>query len=168
MKEKQSPEQKWPAVEEAYAFVLPSYQWAITRLESVDSRIQTLQAFILTVSTAVPAFVTTTLGKASLSSRWLVSALVIAGAAVLIGLVGRATGGIRVASPESLYTGKWLKKAVWEFKKDILYFAGKDFEANRKLVNWKGNLVTAMTWLFVVEVVLILMWILSAQRWALA
>ncbi|KKN05538.1 hypothetical protein LCGC14_1086240 [marine sediment metagenome] len=59
---------EWPGVEEAYAFVLPSYQWMVTRLEAADSRIQTLLAFIATVSLAMPTLLGASLDQ--LAVRW--------------------------------------------------------------------------------------------------
>ena len=41
---------QWPSIEHAYGFILPSYQWMLSRFEAADSRIQTLQTFIVSVT----------------------------------------------------------------------------------------------------------------------
>ena len=43
-------EATWPSVNLAYEFVKPSYDWAIHRLNAVDSRIQTFLAFSSTLT----------------------------------------------------------------------------------------------------------------------
>ena len=45
---------KWPGVDAAFTFVVPSYQWMLTRFEAVDSRLQALQIVVLTVTTGAP------------------------------------------------------------------------------------------------------------------
>ncbi len=52
-------EQEWAGTKPAQAYILPSYQWMLSRIEAADSRIHTLLTFVATVTFAVP-----TLGKA--------------------------------------------------------------------------------------------------------
>ena len=47
---------KWPAVDRAYDFVLPSYQLLATRFEAADTRISALLTLTSTLTIAVPIF----------------------------------------------------------------------------------------------------------------
>ena len=145
------PQATWPGVKLAYDFVLPSYQWAITRFEAVDSRIQTLQAFIVTVTLGLPTIATFIVKNIQFTSWWFIMACILAMTAVVIGVIGRSWGGITLVHPNILYE-KWLHREEWEFQKDMLYFAAEHFEENASLVNWKGRLITIMTILFLLEV----------------
>jgi hypothetical protein len=156
------PEATWPGVKLAYDFVLPSYQWAITRFEAVDSRIQTLQAFIVTVTLGLPTIATLIFKNISFTSWCFMIACGLAITAVVIGLVGRSWGGITLVHPQILYE-KWLHRQEWEFRKDMLYFAAEHFEENTHLVNRKGRLVTIMTILFLIEAGMLFVWIISAR-----
>ena len=61
-----------PAVLLAYEFVIPSYQWVIQRLDAVDLRIQTLQAFSATVTLAAPILAATVVKNIDLQSPWFI------------------------------------------------------------------------------------------------
>ena len=163
MAEAMNSSEEWPGVDLAFGFVIPSYQWIITRFEAVDSRIQTLQAFIATMTFAFPAIATTLSESIQFRSPWFVAALVVAAIAVVCGVIGRSWGGIVVCSPETLYE-KWLGKSEWTFKKDMVYFAGQHFAANTRLINIKGRIVVGMTILFLCETGLLLRWIISSFR----
>ena len=54
MESKEQPETKWPGVNVAFEFVLPSYQWMLARFEAADTRIQTMTVFAATVMLGVP------------------------------------------------------------------------------------------------------------------
>jgi len=157
-----SPETEWPSVPFAYDFVIPSYQWVLTRFEAVDSRIQTLQAFIATTTLGVPAIATTMFKTIKFTSCWFLGAIGLAGVAIIIGLIGRSWGRITLANPRVLYE-QWLHKPVWEFKKDMLYFAGQHFEKSSDFVNTKSRLVTVMSVLFFLETLLLFVWIAFAR-----
>lgn len=152
----------YPGVEFAYDFVIPSYEWILTRFEAVDSRIQTLQAFIATVTLGIPAISHRMYSKISFTSCWFVSAMALAVAAVVIGLIGRSWGAITLASPKMLYE-HWLHKSSWDFKKDMVFFAGQHFEKSSNFVNRKSRLVTVMSVLFFVETLLLFVWIVAAR-----
>src|SRR4051812_36036870 len=124
---------KWPGTDDAYTFVLPSYQWMLTRLEAADSRIQALQTFVLTVTTAIPAIVTTASGpngQAKLTSQWFFYAMLAAGVAIVIGVIGRMSGSIMLIDPSLLHTKEWLSLESDAFKRDMIYFAGQHYERN--------------------------------------
>jgi hypothetical protein len=149
---------RWPGVEPAQAFVIPSYQWMLSRLEAADSRIHTLLTFVATVTFAVP-----TLGKAirpdiPLESPPLFIALFIALSICAFGVYARTHGGIQLPHPQKFYD-RWRGKSKDQFENDALYFAAQAFEDNKRLVEWKADAVNRMSGLFAVELLFFFLWI---------
>ena len=149
---------RWPSVDLAYGFVLPAYQWAQQRLDAVDSRIQTLQAFAASITIAAPVFAAAIVTDIQFDSIWFVLALGAFGITVVTGAIARAWGTVQIISPQRLYQA-WLHLSEWEFKKNAIYWAGEHFETNRTLVNGKGWVPMGMTAAFLAEAVFLLIWI---------
>lgn len=112
--------ERWPSVDLAYGFVLPSYQWAQQRLDAVDSRIQTLQAFAASITVAAPVFAAAIVTDIQFGSIWFVLALCAFGITVVAGAIARAWGTVQIISPQRLYQA-WLHLSEWEFKKNAVY-----------------------------------------------
>jgi len=161
MPEDLNPEQQWPGVDAAFDFVIPSYQWTITRFEAADSRIQTLQAFIATVTFGIPALAAAISKTVPFKSPWFIAALIVAALALASGIIARNSGALMICSPEVLYQ-KWLSRSAWNFKKDMLYFAGRHFDQNVKVINRKAHIALGMTLFFFLETTLFIGWIISA------
>ena len=149
-----------PGVLLAYEFVIPSYQWLIQRLDAVDLRIQTLQAFSATVTLAAPILAATVVSDIDLQSPWFIGALPLFVLTVLIGVLARMWGRLKLLSPQNLYD-MYLEDSDWTFRNDVLYYAGEHFESNRSLINKKGFIADGMTILFVAETILLLTWVLT-------
>jgi hypothetical protein len=150
--------EKFPGVEPAQVFVVPSYTWMLSRVEAADSRLHTLTAFVATVTLAIPATSRAIDSSLTFNSGWFVFGVALAVASVAIGIFARVYGVIHIASPTLLFK-RTLHLSKWEFQKDALYRAGEAFDHNRRLVEIKANAVLAMGVLFVVEVVSLLLWI---------
>ena len=88
------PEEQTPGVERAYDFVRTSYDWAILRLNAVESRIQALMVFSAGFIVTGPALVAVGEEDISLSSVWFYLALATAGLNLLVGAIARAWGEI--------------------------------------------------------------------------
>lgn len=155
-----SDEKSYPRVGLAYEFVLPSYEWAMKRLDAVDGRIQTLQTLIIGTTLAVPVFARAVLPETSLDfgSVWFVLALLAFVLSIGTGMVARASGTIKLLSPDKLYE-RYLSKDQEQFKKDVLYYAGAHAVDNHRLVLFKGRAQSIMTGLFLAEVILLVLWI---------
>jgi hypothetical protein len=151
----------YPGVEAAQMFIVPSYQWMLSRLEAADSRINTLLTFIATTTFGVPTLAQAVWPEIPLDAPWLIVALLLALFIVGFGLRARTKGGILLPHPTTLFD-RWLGKSERGFQKDALYFAGQHFEANRVLVEWKAAAVNRMSGLFIVELVLLYLWIALA------
>ena len=149
---------RWPGVSLAYDFVLPSYQWAQDRLDAVDSRIQTLQAFAASITAAAPILAAAIVKNIEFDSVWFALALVAFGLTVVTGAIARAWGSVTIVSPKHLYN-HWLNFSEWDFKKNAIYFAGQHLETNRTLINRKAKVAGGMTVLFLLETVFLLVWV---------
>lgn len=152
---------EWPGLEPAQAFVLPSYQWAIARVDAADSRLQTLMTFVATVTLAIPTLSRGFASAISFSSPWLIAALAVAIWIVFDGLLARTRGALAIVNPMALYNES-LKLKKWEFQRDALYHAGKHLQKNVTLVESKAAAVSRMTWLFFLEVALLFIWVARA------
>ncbi len=160
--EQKSPVQTWPSVGLAYEFVIPSYQWMLMRLEAQDSRIHTLQAFAATVTLAVSTVAPSIRKSILFSSPWVLGSVFLFLLIVAIGIFARTWGALILANPRIAYD-KCLHYSEWEFKKNALYWAGQHFDANLSLINKKARLVLTMTWIFAMETITILIWLISAS-----
>jgi hypothetical protein len=153
-----SEEQQWPGVAPAQVFVLPSYQWMLSRFEAADSRLQTLLTFVATVTFAIPTVSRAVNPNLPTRSGWFVAAIAVAAIMAVMGIVARLRGHIILPSPEKLYNQS-LTLTEWEFQRDALYFAGQNFAANWKTVNGKARAAAVIGGLFVLELVLFLLWV---------
>ena len=113
-KEKENLEAKWPAVDLAYEFVRPSYDWVQRRLEAVDNRVQMLMAFAASITLAIPVLAVSAIEEPDFKSVWVFLALANFAVAVVVGAVARLWGGLILVSPKELYQ-KWLHYSEWEF-----------------------------------------------------
>jgi hypothetical protein len=157
----QTLEQQFPSVELAYPLAVAAYDSATKRLDSIDGRLQTILAFIVTVSVIVPSIAA---GRGvSFQSGWFYAALIVFIVAIGIGIWARLTGDVRLLSPSNLFQ-EWLSDSEWQFKKDMIYHAGQDFDKNMKLALLKWRCSVAVTLLFVLQAVCQTVWVLSAAR----
>jgi hypothetical protein len=151
---------QYPSVDLAYPIAVASYEVAAKRLDTVDGRLQTILAFIVTVSVAVPSVAGSR--GASFQSPWFFAALIVFLGAIATGTYARLVGMLRVLKPSQLYLD-WLGDPEWEFKKNMIHFAGQDFDANLRLVNFKWKCSVAVTILFAAEAVCLAAWVAAAQ-----
>lgn len=153
-------EATWPGVDIAYDFVSSSYAWILQRLDAIDSRIQTLQAFAASVTLAAPILAASVIKDVDFRSPWFILALFVFITVVVVGAAARVWGSVKLISPQVLYD-QWLHYSEWEFKKNAVYWAGQHFDANRSLVNNKGWAALGMTALLLIEVGLLLAWVVT-------
>ena len=86
------PEDRWKGMLLAYDFVLPSYDWAMQRLNAVEGRIQSLMMFSVSLAVTGPVLVASLVDEVRLGSGWFVAALVTALGILVGGTVTRAWG----------------------------------------------------------------------------
>lgn len=154
-------ETKWPAVDAAFTFVVPSYQLMLGRMEAADSRLHAMQVFVLTVTPALPTLAKLAADTINFRSYLFGAALAFAAASFAVGLVTRSSTRVVLFDPSELYKdGRWLTLSDWEFKKNMLFFAGQHFEKNRLLVLNKHRALVRMMVLCACEVLLLAAWFL--------
>lgn len=152
----------YPGVDLAYEFVLPSYDWARDRLDSINGRLQAMQGFAVTVTLAVPVFARSVTGNGiDFGSGWFMGAMLTFLVLMVVGLVARARGTLALLDPHVLYE-HYLEWGPWEFRKNVLYWAGEHAQLNHDLVIEKGKAINWMTGLFIAESLLLVLWIATA------
>lgn len=151
-------EKVYPSVELAYPIAVASYDSVVKRIDTIDGRIQTILAFVVSVTVAVPSIG----GGRGLhySSVWFILAMLCTGVSVSLGIYARVVGDIQLLNPTRLYSG-WLHYSEQEFKTNLIYCAGVDFESNRALVHRKWKYMVWVLILFLLEATFLLVWVLS-------
>jgi hypothetical protein len=92
---------------------------------------------------------------------WLfLAAMVIFVLTMIIGLIAQTAGTLTLLTPTALHD-KYLGLSEDEFKKNALLYAGQHSEKNHRTVLRKGMAMSAMTGLFILEAVLLVIWVAS-------
>lgn len=154
-------ESKYPSVDLAYEFVKPSYDWMANRFEAINTKIQGLITFATTITAAIPILVKAIFTDVAFNSLWFYGAIIAYVLLIIIGIIAMKMGAVRLVNPSRLYK-QWLYKSHWEFKKDIIYFAGEDFRDNKDAIDAKIHLRDSMIILLLGEMVCIIVWIATA------
>lgn len=128
--------QAFPGVTAAYDFVLPSYSLMSARFDAANTRLQNVAGFTAAVFFAAVALVEGLKVEASYQSVWFIGGTIAAALAVSTSICGITTGAVRLVDPGDLFDNH-LDLAGWEFKKNLIYYAGCDFRANRSAITKK-------------------------------
>jgi hypothetical protein len=145
----------YPGVELAYGFAVESYGQSQKRFEAWDDRLQTLTALIVGISLAFPAVMNPE--KRNFASWWFKVAFGVFLLVIGLGIYGRLAGKLKLVDPQRLYQ-KFLHLGDWEFKKTFIYFAGENYSANLDQISRKHHIAVAMSFLFFLEVALLVAW----------
>ncbi len=152
---------KYPSTDSAYDIAIKSYDWCLDRSNAIDDTIDKLLAWISSVSIAIPTFVFGQHIRGSLDSKWLRTAAILFVGSIVAGIATKVIGSLALISPSELHA-KHLHKDEQTFKIDIVYWAGKAFNHNQNLVNWKGRISILMIICFVAEIATLWMWITAS------
>ena len=150
-------ETKYPSVDLAYDLAVKSYGTIQQRWDAMNRLFHSLLSVAIPLALAMPI-----LAKAlslSLRTYWTVAALVIFVLIAVCCLYGRQSGSLIMPNPERIYD-RYLHYPHWEFKKNVSYFAGKDFMKNVKTIERKWMISLCATVLLCLEVILVVLWIL--------
>lgn len=145
-----------PALDLAYDLVAASYDWAIQRLDSMESRIQALMVFSASFLLTGPAVVAIAADDVSFTSWWFYLALVTAIGNLATGAFFRIWGEVRLPKPR--IESEWLNIGDDEFKWSTIYWANEHFSQNIRLINWKWKGVVLMTVAFLIETTFLTVW----------
>lgn len=155
------PDEEYPAFDLAYDFVLPSYQWAAQRYDSMDGRIQGVQLVSLSVFAALSG-VGRLISGADVSSPFFVLAVAYLALLLIWGFYARQSKTVTLIDPKTLYRKRYADTKP-EFKRIVLYWAGEHFSKNRHVVERKWAHVNCMTVLLVLIIAALLAWIWGAD-----
>ncbi|MDT5268320.1 MAG: hypothetical protein QOH49_506 [Acidobacteriota bacterium] len=149
----------FPSVVLAYPLALASYDQMQKRMDVVENRLQTLLGFTTTLTLALIAAVS---GKAvSFQSGWFYAGLAFFGLGEALGVYAKLSGSLQVLSPATLYR-EWLTWGEWEFKKNMVFWAGEAYAVNKREVNRKGNMASMSAILFLLEAAGFAVWLARA------
>ncbi len=152
----------YPGVRYAFEFVIPSYEWMITRFEAAENRVQAMLVFAATVSAAIPGAAKSANPNISFHDwRFLVAAFLFA-ALLIIGLYARMRGGLHLVNTRVLHD-RWLQYDQWEFEKNALFYAAEHFRLNAIAIEGKARAATWMIGLFLGELCLLAGWIVASS-----
>jgi hypothetical protein len=149
---------KYPSVDLAYDFVKPSYDWMVTRFEAINSKIQGLLTFSVTITAAIPVIVKSIFNSISFTP-WFVGALIAFIILVIIGIIGMRMGAIALLHPKTLYN-KYLYCSHWEFQQRVLYWAGEHFSKNKAIIDKKALFRDVITGILLIEISCFVLWII--------
>lgn len=149
-----------PSVEIAYPIALEAYETAVKRFDAVDSKLNTLVTFAVTVSLAVPVLAQAK--NLSFRSTWFTVAALAFTAGIGVATYARIVGNLMLLSPRVLYD-QFLDLEPWQFKRHMIDWAGENWEHNKTLINRNGTLAAIAAILFALEVVAVAAWVMTAQ-----
>ena len=151
MENKSELSSQYPSVDLAYEYVKSSYEIMASRFESANARIQNLLTWAIGITAIIPLF-NKLIGETNgLKSVWFALVLGAFVAVVIVGIIAQRTGGIALADPKILYE-KHLHYNQWEFKKNQLFWAGKQFHLNKQAIETKCRYIDIMTILLGLEI----------------
>ena len=148
----------FPGVYTAFELITPSYQQAMQRLDAMGSRLQALLGFSGTLTIGGTVLAASLVDGIDLDSVWFGLVMVAFILTFAIGLYAPMHGNLRLLSPSKIYD-LLLGGDEWTLKKDLLAFAGEDFDENMALVKWKANAAAIMSGLLLVETLLFVVWV---------
>jgi hypothetical protein len=150
--------QRWPAVDDAYAFVLPSYQLLVSRFEAADTRLSALLTLGATLTLGAPVVGRAVHPDISFRNPLFVIGMSLFIAAAVVGMSGRVVGKLRLMDPMTIYNTA-LHKHSWAFKRDAIYNAGVHFDLNARAIRIKGRAALLVTVALLLEVLAVVAWI---------
>lgn len=157
-----SEEAQYPSVELAYEFVKPSYDWMLSRFETANNKIQNLLTFAASITAALPLFTKAIFDEVDFISGWFYGIVIVFVFLVIISTIGMRMGAITLVHPKILYN-EWLHYSNWEFKKNMIFWAGEHLNANNKIIEKKCLLRDIMTILLLCEIIFAIFWITTAS-----
>ena len=153
-------EEEYPSLDLAFGQVARSYAEVASRLDAVHGRLDSIQSVVVTLTLAVPTVALAADGDPDFTSAWVIAAIALGGATVVLGLWARARSGLTLVNPAHLYENS-LHLPPAEFKKDSLYWAGEHFNTNTRTVNRAAVVASFMVVLLLIEAGLFVAWFAS-------
>ena len=131
---------EFPSIEVIYEFVLPSYDWAVRRLDTIERRFDHLLTLTFTLTLAVPVVTIAIAGAESQPNllHWQGGvALVLFVATAISGIVIRQHGELTFMNIDGMYD-ELGNLSPHTFKQHVTYYAGVDFVQEHGLSKEQG------------------------------
>lgn len=143
----------------AFDFVKPAYEMAERRFNAIESRLQSLLTYAITVAVGAPVVVKAMAQSAEADfwfyvSMWAFLVVLIAGSWVKI------RGGLSMLDLATLHK-HFLKLPPGEFRENVVFFAARHQTKNTDRANAKGYATNILTIFFAVQAGAILAWVIS-------
>ena len=153
----------------AHGYIPMSYDWMLSRMASIESRVDTLMAQSAAVLVAAVVAVTA-LNKASIPLSWTLAAGVVSAVLFLFvttwGIGARTDVRLHMTNPGSFirrHPGyqpeSWVEQLPSDFITGMLKEADKDTTHNTKVINRTGECCDRMGWALICEVLASLIWV---------
>ncbi|HUF02814.1 MAG TPA: hypothetical protein VMM38_01420 [Aridibacter sp.] len=151
----------FPAIETAYPLALDSYAAITRRVEVANQRLQYQATFLLSISGLFPVILRSF--DVPLFSTWFL--LVMLGLALALAFAVYPqvfSGHLQLVHPTHLFNDH-LDLEPLEFKKNMIFFAGKDFEKNNKLLERQHTWLLRSVGAFAVSAGLLAVWAVAGR-----
>ena len=143
-------------IDEAYALIVPSYNWMAQRFEAVNSRLQNaVSALIIAPLLAVP--IIKALAVNATVDCWLIIALLVFAAGIGCGIGAMYYGDLMLLSP-TVIRDRFLDDSPSDFKQGMLNTAARAFTKNRKLVRLKAQIAVGLLIPLLIGFALLAVW----------
>lgn len=152
--------ENYPSIDLAYDISIASYEVMRTRWDAMENRIQSHLSFVITVSLAVPVVASRT--TLEIYSIWLLFAALSFAASVFTATYARLSEELRIQDPAQIFETA-LRETVWEFKKNVVFYAGQSLDKNVNSIDKKHGWLMSSNMLFFAEVIFLTVWILTTQ-----
>ena len=156
--EKQDLQSSYPALEVAYDLVLPSYEWALRRLDAIDARLRHIATLAASITAAVPVAMGA-LTDYVIFSPWFVAGVAIGVATIVLSTYAQTAGGLILVDPAKVRPA--LTKTPDEFRDYLVYYAGCHRARNGKVINSRGYWAMGLSGLVALEIALLTVWVVQ-------
>ena len=145
-----------------FNMVPESYEWALRRLDAVESRIQHLMTLApaILLSIALPTAAIAGAGNVKLSLLAYL-ALIALGGVMITGIWARSRGGLRLLDQQSVDRDYLEETSLEDAKWNAIKLAGEDFDFNACFIQGKARYADIMGVLLLIGTALGVVWAAS-------
>ena len=156
--EEQDPHSRCSTLELAYGLVLPSYEWALQRLDAIDARLRHIATLAASITAAVPLAMAAIVESVSFTP-WFVVGVAIGVVTLVLSTYAQTAGGLILLDPAKIRPK--LTMTPDEFRDYLLDHAGRHRATNGKVINARGHWAMGLSGLVAVEVGVLTVWVVQ-------
>lgn len=158
-KEEKSNKEKFPSVDLGYDVAMGSYRTTFQRFDIIKNGIDRTLTWMLSFNLGLIVILADKSEKVQFHSWWFYSAILLFFIAFIMGMSAKVKKLKAIRSPKVIFE-KWLKKTEWQFKKDSIFFAGQNYDTNKRINDYNGIISDCIIGLFMLEIILLALWII--------